>query len=55
MDYLDKIKRLSKITITSICKELHIDRQNLLNGRTTEENEKRVYDKIIEKYKEIIE
>ena len=54
MTCLDKIKRLNKINLTAICKELHIDRANLLNGRTTPENEKRVYDKIIEEYENII-
>lgn len=54
INYLDKIKQLSKINVTMICKELHIDRANLLNGRTTPENEKRVYDKMVEEYKKII-
>lgn len=55
MNYLEKIKELNKITITSVCKELGINRSNLLNGNSSAENEKRVYDKIIEKYKSIIE
>lgn len=54
MDYLTKIKKLSKINISSICKELNINRSNLYNGKTTEENEKRVYEKIIEEYEKII-
>lgn len=54
MEHLDKIKAISKIKITTICKELNINRSNLLNGKTTKENEKRVYDKIVEKYNEII-
>ena len=48
--YLDKIKKLSKISITKICKELKIDRANLLNGKSTKENEKKVYYKLIEEY-----
>lgn len=52
--YINKIKELSKINISSICRELKIDRANLLNGRTTLENEKRVYEAIVKKYKDII-
>lgn len=54
MNYLDKIKKISKINISSICKELNINRGNLLNGKSTEENEKKVYDKILEKYNNVI-
>lgn len=54
MNYLEKIKQLNKINITAICKELNINRSNLYNGRTTEKNEKRVYERIIEEYKKII-
>ena len=53
MDYLEKIKQLSKVSITQICKELKINRSNLLNGRSTAENEKKVYDAIISKYETI--
>lgn len=52
--YINKIKELSKIKISTICKELKIDRANLLNGKTTLENEKRVYEAIIKKYEEVI-
>ena len=55
MNYLEKIKQLNKINIATICKELNINRSNLYNGRTTEENEKRVYERIVEEYKKIIE
>lgn len=55
MNYLEKIKQFSKINITAVCKELNINRSNLYNGRTTEENEKRVYERIIEEYKKIIQ
>ena len=53
MDYLEKIKQFSKVSITQICKELKIDRSNLLNGRSTPENEKKVYDAIISKFEAI--
>lgn len=32
------IKNFSKIRISAICRKLNIDRSNLLNGRTSEEN-----------------
>lgn len=32
------IKNFSKIKISAICRKLNIDRSNLLNGRTSEEN-----------------
>lgn len=51
--YLEKIKKISKIKISTTCKELKIDRSNLLSGRTTPENEKKIYDKLIEKYEKI--
>ncbi len=54
INYLDKIKKISKISITQICKELKINRSNLLNGKSTKENEKKVYEAIILKYKNII-
>ena len=47
--YLEKIKNISKISISDICKELKINRGNLLNGKSTKENEKKVYEKFIEK------
>lgn len=43
---LDFIKNFSKITLTGICKSKKINRQNLLNGRTTRENEKIVREEI---------
>lgn len=37
-DLLLYIKNFSKIKISAICRKLFIDRSNLLNGRTSEEN-----------------
>lgn len=54
MDYLTKIKAISKIKISSICKDVGVNRGNLLNGRTTKGNEKKVYDKLIEEYEKAI-
>lgn len=53
MNYLDKIKQISKISIYKVCKELKINRGNLLNGRSSKENEKKVYDKLLEEYEKI--
>ena len=49
--YLEKIKNISKISISDICKELKINRSNLLNGKSTKENEQKDYDKLMEKIK----
>ena len=53
MNYLDKIKKISKISIKQVCEELNINRANLLNGKTTISNEKKVYDALIKKYEEV--
>lgn len=42
MEDLDYIKQFSKINITKACKKLKINRGNLLNGKTTKENIKKV-------------
>jgi endonuclease IV len=52
-NYLEKIKLFSGISVAKICRELKIDRTNLLKGRTTKKNEKRVYEKLIEELKEV--
>ena len=54
MNYLEKIKQFGKININTICKELNINRSNLYNGRTTKENEKKAYEKLVEEIKKII-
>ena len=53
--YLDKIKQISKINISKVCKDLNINRSNLLNGNSSKENEKKVYDKLVEEFMKIIE
>ena len=44
--YLQFIKNFSKINVKAICKELKIDRTNILNGRASEETTKKLYDEI---------
>lgn len=46
MTDLEYIKKFSKITITKVCKKLDINRGNLLNGRTTKSNIKKVREEL---------
>lgn len=46
---LDFIKEFSKINISTICKELKVDRANLLNGRASEEKTKLVKEEILKR------
>lgn len=47
------IKRFSKITVSSICKELKINRANVLNGKASAKNIEKVKRKIEEKIKDM--
>lgn len=42
------IKKFSKIKVTSICRKFKIDRQNVLNNKTTAENIRKVKEAIEE-------
>ena len=53
MKDLEYIKKFSKISITKVCKELGINRGNLLSGRTTPENIKKVRDELERKVSKI--
>lgn len=53
MDNLNWIKNFSKIKISEICKELGIDRSNLLNGRLSSEKELLVKETILKKLEEL--
>ena len=44
--YLKFILSFSKISISSICKDLHINRENILNGKASEETTKKLYDEL---------
>lgn len=50
---LKYIKGFSQISISGICKELKIDRGNILNGKSSEKNIKLVREKLQEKIKEL--
>lgn len=42
MEDLEFINKFSKIKVASICQKLKINRSNVYNGRTTDENLKKV-------------
>lgn len=42
MNDLEFINKFSKIKVASICQKLKINRSNVYNGRTTDENLKKV-------------
>lgn len=42
MEDLEYIKNFSRITIKGICENKNIDRANVINGRTSKENIKKV-------------
>ena len=46
MKDIDYIRNFSKITIKGACEKLNINRGNLLNGKTTKENEKKVREEL---------
>lgn len=54
LEEIDYIKNFSKISISSICKELKIDRSNLLKGKTTKANTELVKNTLIKKLKKYI-
>lgn len=44
--YLKFILSFSKINISSICKDLGINRENILKGKASEETTKKLYDEL---------
>lgn len=53
-DKLDFIRKFSKITVSSICTELGIDRSNLYRNISSSYNVDLVYREIIKKIQEIL-
>ena len=51
--YLKFILSFSKISISSICKDLNINRSNILNGKASEETIKLLYDELKKRLEEI--
>lgn len=52
---LDYIKKFSKITITSICKDLYIDKPSIYRGTASAENIKKVREEIEKRIDELYE
>lgn len=52
-DYLKFILAFSKISISAICKDLKIDRQNILNGKASLETTKMLYDELVSRLEKI--
>lgn len=46
MKNLEYIKKFTKINLSMICRKTKVDRVNLLQGRTTKENEQKVREEI---------
>jgi len=53
MTNLEYIKAFSKITVKSICDELHIDKSNLYRGNSSKANELKVIEKINQEIDEL--
>lgn len=51
--HLNFIKAFSNISISKICRDNHINRSNILNGKASPETTKVLFDKIIEELQEI--
>lgn len=51
---LNFIKEFSKITVSQVCRDLKVDRGNLLNGRASEESTNRVKTEIEKRITNII-
>ena len=47
------IKNFSKITISSICKDLNINNSNIWNGNASEDTTRKVREEIENRYKKI--
>lgn len=50
---LEYIKKFTKITITSICKDLKVDRTNLIKGNASAETTKKVKEELKKRIKEL--
>lgn len=52
---LDFIKGFSQITITKICKDLNVDRPNLIKGNASSETTRKVKDELEKRLKELLD
>lgn len=53
-DDLQFIKEFSKITISQICRDLNVDRGNLMNGRAGESTTKLVKEELVKRLTALI-
>ena len=53
-EYLQFIKQFSNINISKLCKQLGINRSNILNGRSSEETTRLLYEEIIKQIDELL-
>lgn len=54
-NYLKFIKQFSSINVSQICKKMGINRSNILNGKSSEETTRLLYDEIIKELKKLLE
>lgn len=54
-EYLEFIKAFSKINVSSICKELNINRENVLHGKASAEATKNVYDELNKRIRDLLD
>lgn len=52
--YLQFVKKFSKITVTKICKDLNINRSNTLHGNSSEETTRMLYEELKKRVEELI-
>lgn len=52
--YLQFIKQFSSINVAQICKKLGINRSNILNGKSSKETTRLLYDEIIKELNELL-
>lgn len=53
-NYLKFIKQFSSINVAQICKKMGINRSNILNGKSSEETTRLLYDEIIKELKKLL-
>lgn len=51
---LEFIKGFTQITVSQICKDLKVDRGNLINGRASEEKTNLIKEEIIRRFNDLI-
>ena len=52
--YLQFIKQFSSINVSKICKQLDINRANILNGKASEETTRILYEEIVKQIEDLL-